>query len=217
MTSKVEICNLALGNIRAASINSLDESSVEAQVCKQRYTLALETLLRAHPWRFSTRVEPLALEDWTPSEWNYAYTYPTSCLKALYLLPDKRVLSNRTAYYHLDLPEMRKVLGPVQYEVGFNSDSNRKVILTDQEGAYLAYTSKQVDPNAFDPVFVEALSWYLASSIAIPIVGSETGRELRSDALKVYTNILGSAKASDALEGTVNSSNVESPTITSRM
>ena len=39
MASEVEICNLALSNIRAGSINSLTEGSLQAQICKLKYPI----------------------------------------------------------------------------------------------------------------------------------------------------------------------------------
>lgn len=217
MTSKVEICNLALGNIRAASINAIDESSVEAQVCKARYDLALKFMLRDFPWRFSHKVQALALESMTPNEWDYAYTYPTDCLRAKYILPTNQHMSTRTAYYHLDLPHVKEQIGPVQFEVGFNDTSSRKVILTDQDEAYLAYTAYQTDTTNFDPLFIEALGWYLASLIAVPIVGIERGKDLRDNALQAYGMTLPYAQEADANEGTINPSHQESPTITERL
>ena len=45
MTSVVDICNLALSNIRAGSINNIDEVSLQAQQCKLKYPFMRDRLL----------------------------------------------------------------------------------------------------------------------------------------------------------------------------
>jgi len=216
MANKVEICNLALGNIRAGSINALTENSLEAQVCNQRFDLAVEFLLREYPWRFATTSTALSLLTDSPLEWAYAYDYPTDCLRALYVMPQLSVGTDRTIAYHFeDWETDHRQAHRAPWQLGQGDDGGR-VILTNQAEAYLVYIATQTDASRFDPHFVEALSWYLASLIAVPIIGAETGRKLRAESLEIYKEILPAATARDANESYGVARVPESPTILER-
>lgn len=216
MANKVEICNLALGNIKASSINSLDEASLSAQVCTQRFDQAVKFVLRDHPWRFARKTDPLSLLALTPLEWTYAYDYPKDCVSMLYLRPNATIASDRTVAYRFENFENwesdYRLSTMPEWELGQSADGDR-TILTNQAEAYGVYTAEQTNPTRFDPAFVEALSWYLSAMIAIPIVGAEKGRDLRTDAMQVYQQALPAAMAHDANEqsGTVRAP--ESPSI----
>ena len=81
MASEVEICNLALSNIRAGSINSLNEGSVQAQLCKLKYPILRDRCLREIPWQFNHKIRALAPVTTDIFNWGYAYSYPVDCLK----------------------------------------------------------------------------------------------------------------------------------------
>ena len=46
MASEIDICNLALGHIRAGTINSLDEGSVQAKQCKLKYPIMRDQITK---------------------------------------------------------------------------------------------------------------------------------------------------------------------------
>jgi len=59
---------------------------------------------------------------------------------------------------------------------------------------------KATDPNLFSTSFVLTLSHLLSSELAIPIIGSEVGRKLRSDSLQIYKEYLNNSIADDLNE-----------------
>lgn len=201
MASEVEICKLALSNIRARSINSLTESSVEAQQCKLKYSIVRDFLLRDVPWQFAREVKALALRTDEPLEWVYAYQYPSDCLNVRYITADfgfKDQTADGIAYrdrYDVWFVEPER---QVPFELGSFSDG--KAILTDQEDAYAVYTKRVTDPNQYDSQFILAFSWYLASELAVPLVGGDQGRTYRNDALQMYRAIVNAAVAADGNE-----------------
>ncbi len=220
MSSVIDICNLALGNVRAPSINSLDESSIEAQVCKQRYEMAVKYLLEDFSWNFAHKIMPLGLLDVDVKEWTYAYSYPNDCLKVKRIVPNESASSDRTVQYQFSTTEeytnlRDRMRTRIPYEIGRTSD-NAKAVFTDQPDANIAYTAYVADPNEYSYGFIDTLSWYLASVIAIPVVGAATGAKLRQDALRGYEVVSGQAKASNANERTNTNQIPESPTITAR-
>lgn len=198
MASVIEICNFALSNIRAGSINSLDEGSVQAQQCKLKFNILRDRCLTDIPWQFSRTIRALAPVTTEVFGWPYVYSYPVDCLKINRLVgpseeasaagftsaPDNYTLVNRG--------ELRR---QIPYEV-FNF-SNVKVIGTDTADLRIDFTKKVDDPTLFSNDFVMALSHLLAAEIAIPIVGAEMGRALRSDSLQLYEKYLKSAMAND--------------------
>lgn len=200
MASVVEICNLALSNIRAGSINSLTESSLQAQVCKLKYPILRDRCLREIPWQFNHKIRALASVTTDIFNWAYAYSYPVDCLKIHRLVGSfeelpagssdvaSRLLDSRV----INLKEQRR---QIPYEV-FNFD-NSKVIGSDQPELRIDFAAKVTDPNLFSDDFIMALSHLLASELAIPIVGAELGRALRNDSLQLYRQYLASAMATD--------------------
>jgi hypothetical protein len=83
----------------------------------------------------------------------------------------------------------------VPYEV-FNF-GNAKVIGADFADLRIDFAAKIEDPTIFSNDFVMALSHLIASEVAIPIVGAEMGRALRSDSLQLYEKYLKAAMAND--------------------
>ena len=200
MASEVEICNLALSNIRAGSINSLTESSFQAQVCKLKYPFLRDRLLTELPWQFNRKLRALSLLTTEIFNWAYAYQYPVDCLKVHRLVgaheelanADADVVSRMLDSQLLPLKDMRV---QIPYEV-FNFDDN-KTIGTNEADLRIDYAAKVTDPNLFSNDFIMAFSHLLSSELAIPLIGAETGRQLRNDSLQLYKQYISAAIAND--------------------
>ncbi len=203
MTSEVEICNLALSNIRSGGINSLDESSLQAQQCKLKYFILRDRILTEIPWSFNRSIKSLNLLTIDIFNWSYAYSYPSDCLKINRLVGAHEKLSNANAdivsrLLDSQLLPLRDLRSQIPYEI-FNAN-NVKVIATNESELSLDYVSKITDPNLFSTDFILAFSHLLSSELAIPLIGAEVGRQLRSDSLTIYTNYLNTAIANDMNE-----------------
>jgi hypothetical protein len=182
MSSEVEICNLALSHIGTRStISALNENSNEARQCNIHYAAARDFVLRKHPWGFAEKTLALAVLSDPPPNWLYKYQYPTDCVTAIELVPEDKALSP-----------------PIPYKLGVADDRNSKTILTDKEDAYLRYTARVTNPTLFDAAFVQALSWYLASQLALPLTASKS---IRADAVNGYLLMTGQAETADLNEG----------------
>lgn len=187
MTSEVEICNIALANIRSQAINSLNERSLQAQQCKLFYPLLRDQLFEDVAWQFAHKVKSLSLLTLESFEYKYVYAYPSDCLKINKLL--------------LNYQQGRDVFGAsekVEYEIQNIDDT--KVIVSDHPDLRIDYRAKIKDPNLFTTQFVMTLAHLLASEIAVPIVGAEMGRSLRSDSFQIYQRYLNAAIASNSNE-----------------
>jgi hypothetical protein len=170
-TSVVQICNTALARIGVSSfIDSLNEASQEAQVCKLLYDQCRDRVLREVQWPFARAFATLALisdntgKAWA-SEWTYAYRYPSDATVV------RRILTP---------------LGPRQaiaepFEIG--QDGAGRIVLTNMKDAAVEYTRKVEDPTQFDPSFSSVLAWLLAAEISMPLSAVDG---LRKQALQMY-------------------------------
>lgn len=200
MASEIEIYNLALSNIRAGSVNSLTESSLQRQVCSLKYPLLRDRLLREIPWQFNRKIRALAVLTTEVFNWAYAYQYPVDCLKIHRIIPAYEELPGNDAdvisrLIDTQILPVRNLRVQVPYEV-FNFSDN-KVIGANMTELRIDYAAKVTDPNLFSDDFIMALSHLLAAEIAVPIVGVEQGRQLRSDSMQMYEAYLASAVAAD--------------------
>lgn len=197
MSSVIEICNLALSNIRAGSINSLNEGSLQAQQCKLKYAILRDRCLREISWQFNHKIRPLAPVTTDVYNWAYAYSYPQDCLKIKRLVGQQEGIpfGQTGISMHNQMMRVGDLRRQIPYEV-FNFDDN-KVIATNDPNLHIDFSAKVTDPNLFSDDFIIALSHLISSEVAIPIVGAELGRALRNDSLQLYRNYLASAIATD--------------------
>jgi len=203
MASEVEICNLGLSNIRAGSINSLDESSLQAQLCKLKYPFIRDRVLAEIPWSFNHKITSLQLLTTEIFNWAYAYKYPVDCLKIHRLVGSYEELANADAdvvsrLVDSQLLPLRDIRRQVEYEI-FNFD-NVKTIGANEADLRIDYSAKVTDPNLFSVDCIMAISHLLAAELAIPIVGAELGRNLRNESLQLYKVYLDAALANDMNE-----------------
>lgn len=200
MTSEVEICNLALSNIRAGSINSLDESSLQAQQCKLKYPILRDRCLTETIWSFNHKVSVLALSTTEIFTWAYSYQYPNDCLKINRLIGPHEELSNANAdvisrLRDTELLLLNNLKRQIPYEV-FNF-SNVKLIGSNESSLRIDYSARVTNPALYNVDFIMALSHLLSAELAIPIIGAEVGRSLRTDSLNLYSSYLNSAMVND--------------------
>lgn len=207
MPSEVEICNLALANIRAASINSLTETSLQAQICALKYPFCRDFMLENAPWNFAHRFKPLALLTDEIFNYAYVYQYPSDCLRVNHLVlnfaeVEAQSAGLRSRFFDSEFPRPN-LKRQVKYEIfniGTGTAGNR-VIAANESELRIDYRAKIEDPNLFSFEFVMALSHFLAAEIALPIIGVEMGRQVRSDSIQLYQEYVDAASQSDLNEG----------------
>ena len=205
MASEVDICNMALSGIRGGSINSITEPSLQAQQCKLKYPFLRDMLLRDVPWNFAHKVESLALLTDDLHNWVYAYQYPSDCLYINKLILDFEEFGDTgdgvTRSRHIEDIYSPDLGRQVKYEIQ-NVDGNR-VIAANEPSLRISYRKKITDPYLFDTLFIQAFVKLLESELAIPVVGAEVGRQLRSDAIQLYKGYLEEATAATQNESYV--------------
>lgn len=184
MSSAVSICNLALSNVGKDNINDLDEPTAEARACRQFYDHVRDTLLQVYPWRFAGKTVALAeIENDKPGQWAHAYKRPTDCLKIRWVRPE----------YSLNDP----CSADPQEELAHPHDVEGQTIYSNLSPAFLRYTFRLTDPTRFSPLFVETMSWHLATRIAMPLTRDP---KTRADCYQLAIATQATAAAADANE-----------------
>jgi len=216
MVSEVAICNLALGNIRARTINSFTENSVQAQQCSLRYPIVRDRLLAEIPWQFARKLEPLNSTSDTIFNWAYVYNYPINCLHINRLVGSYEELASGSSDYISRLLDSRvltraELRKSIPYEIFMKA--GLRLVGSNQPGLYVDYMSREENSELFSNDFVLALSHLLASEIAIPIVGGDLGIKLRRESLQIYKNYLSSAIVKDLNDHHIDQAESEFVTI----
>ena len=147
--SESDICNMALAHLSQAPINALTDQNERARRCALFYTVALEKLLKCHPWRFADTTATLAKVDDTcvPPPYHYGYARPADALQINKVFTD---CAPRIKFFEA-------------------SDNTGRMLVTFAPAQYVNYTRKVTDTNLFDAAFTLALSWELAHLLALTL------------------------------------------------
>ncbi len=175
--SEAKIANIALRQLRASPIASLDDDSDEARLAKELFADARDFVLDAHPWNFAVRRQKLNQEATAPAfGFTYSFTLPTDpyCIRTLKL--------NGSDTFRAD-GDFFKVEG--------------RSLLCEESTANLLYIARITDVLGFSPRFVQTLAGYLAAQMAYPLTGSSARSAAARDE---YERMLRRARLIDGSE-----------------
>lgn len=86
--SAVEICNLALADVPAKRINSLNDNTVAAEACREQFSQAVEELMEMGDWGFAKkRAVMTAVANDRSGGWAAAYAIPNDMAFPIAILP----------------------------------------------------------------------------------------------------------------------------------
>lgn len=155
-TTPAEVCNIALGMVgQRQLIDSLEEATTEAQLCKAYFGAVRDSLIQAWQWKFATKRVALALSTETRTGWGYAYAAPAD------MMPEAPA---RVWDGVREPGEGQRI----PFEVELNDAADGMLILTDQAAAVLRYTVNDVPVGLWSPAFVLAV----ASQLAVLLAGA---------------------------------------------
>jgi hypothetical protein len=152
--SNVDICNVALNHLGQRAITALTEQSNEARKCNLIFNIARDSVLRSHDWSFAAKTEALAVLSETFIGWDFLYARPSNCLFIRRIFNEGNVNDNIPN----EFKEVKSTIG-------------QKAIATNTDLAYIEYTIPVTDPNDYDPNFVEAFTFKLASMLCKSLTG----------------------------------------------
>lgn len=177
-TAEAQICNKALIRIGVkVYLNDLTtDQSEEADACNILYADTRDSLLKQFNWPFATRRAVLAqLANESRGGWAYCFALPADCLKARYIWPDglSQVLYTPVQPSQLmgiwTNPRTPRVDQRVPFAIEKRANSESMMLLCDYATPTLVYTSKTTDPTQFSALFTDALSWLLATDLAMAL------------------------------------------------
>lgn len=143
-TTKVSVCNEALGMLGAKTIQSFDDSTENARRCASIYDSTRKALLRMHPWSFAKKRTQLAPISTHPT-FGYANAFP---------LPN-------------DFVRLYDA-GAQDFEI------EGRHILSDSNLVNLVYVFDNDNEQTWDTLFTESMALYLMHKLAKPITGSQS-------------------------------------------
>lgn len=184
MASEIDIVNLALSRLGdIASVSSIDppEGSAQADHAARFYPIARDGLLELADWKFAIRRVDLAVLDTDVHGWAYSYAKPANCIKLIGILA----------------PDAGQDEASEPYETETDT-SGTEIILSDTYQAVARYTVRVTDTGKFPPLFVEALSWLLASHLAGPVLKGSEGEKAAQTCYARAVFIAGQASKHDA-------------------
>ncbi len=155
-----DICNLALNHIGREQISSIFEDTEAGRTCCLHYDLQRQVLLRAYNWSFARKYTALTEVNTTTPGWKHTYEYPEDCVMA------RKIYNADNTWCILE----KNFPGNMDMVVLAN---NEKALVCNHEDACLEYTYDATNADLFPADFVQALSYYLAAAICVPLTGSE--------------------------------------------
>lgn len=176
MTAIVDIYNMAVMEAgHSQAITDPNESTNAANLCRTFYPSCRDMVLEAVDWNFATKRVVLSLLTNTQTNWEYAYAYPADAVRVRALVLEGKRAPGQAA---------------VPFEVA--QMDGQRVILTDLPEAEMIYTARVENPNLFSPTFTTALTYLLASRVAVPLTGKP---DMAAQARQGYLLTLASAAA----------------------
>lgn len=182
MASAIDIINLALSHLgETPNVSSIEppEGSAHAEVCARFYPIARDVALEMRNWSFAMKHVALAEVTNTSASWRFKYQLPTDCIRAI----------------GVQMP------GDISQDI-YSDDFmiEQQFLFTNAPVATLRYLFRLTDTTRYPPLFVNAITWLLASYLAGPIAKST---ELKTWCMQTFSNELSLAAESVANAGKI--------------
>lgn len=204
-TGPVDIVNRALDACGLEAIGDLGEGTKAARAALRVYDPTLRQLLSAAHWNFARKQFALARlgDDNTPLPrgWSYMYEWPTDCVHFRHVLVSGIMCAQPAPFVVTNLDWPVDLASEWWLVEGHDPESVR-VILTNQAGAVGVYTGLMQYPDAWDPLFEEAMVAALAAKIAMPCISDKAlARQVRQENTLIARAALDAALVRDGNEG----------------
>lgn len=157
MASQTEVVNLALTKLGQDRVINIDDDTEPGRVMRALWSMALDSLLSAHPWKFAiVRAELAALADAPLNQWSLQYQLPEACLKLVQVSSD-------WVFYVMDVQT-------------FELEGGR--ILTDEAAPLpVRYVQRSPTVGTWPALFARTMAMQLAADACEKLTGSNTKAE----------------------------------------
>lgn len=186
--SEVDICNMALANLGQANfIQNMKGTALSQRACALRYVEVRREALSGALWNFASMWREGDKQNIKAKPpWRNCFLYPPDALKVFEIQRDDNSAP------------------PVPFEVTAHPTTDGKLIHCDREKPVFIYVKDIVNPTLYSDEFTTAMSWLLASKIAMPLTKS---LKLQQEAFKMWI-----AMSSQAMAATANESSQDTDT-----
>lgn len=178
ITSKTDICNLALDLLSAETVVDVDQPTSALESLLDRwYDQCRKKLLREHPWNFAIkRAQLSASNEVVKFGYSNKYPFPNDFVRFLNIESDLETIVPTSAYEVEDKALL------------YNSDSGI---------VNVRYIYDCQDVSKFDPLFIDLLSYEIALSVCYKVTNTNTNVERLA---KIYSEKSRLTKAIDGQE-----------------
>lgn len=194
MTTKLDIFNNALDLVgQGTHIQTLTESSKEADICNRTFDLTVQRCLDKYNFSFARKDEVITSSNLQSSivslPWSYTYTLPSDVMRVLYL---------STLDSDSEVERIRRDLTQFNFRVV----NNTRYLVTNMEAPFVIhYQADVTDLSLFSVTFIEALEYMLAARIASSLIHGTSGITISQNLLQTGNMYLSTAASQDAQQG----------------
>lgn len=183
-TALVNSSLIKIGENRITTLAS--DSSRQGVAAREQYPIALDILLRMARWRFATARAALALDATSPAfGFAYQHVLPTDFIAFIGVWEDGEDPRNYTS-------------STIAHKIEAAEGSDATVILSDESEMNIFYVKRVTNTLLWDPLFGDALSWYLAGVLGYYLT---SGRDYITLADSKFKDAMKIAKTMNAFEG----------------
>lgn len=180
MAGLLDIYNAALYRVKETPLLSVTDTSRAAVATAKSYDIQRPALLRRYRWQFALqRVELSPLASPPPPGWKNHFALPADCLAVVSVVHNK------------DEGKWTLTSEPGLYRI----QGNR--VLSDADKVFVLYTKDETDVSKFDPLFVDALAWAVASDLALALAAD---RELHATCVENMERAILVARRAGSIE-----------------
>lgn len=171
--SPVEFCNDILDEIGTHTIQSFEDNTKNAKVCRRHYPLALEELLSEEDWRFAkVRAVLIATTNGRGTGW-YAYALPANHAKTVKVMLDRSAMPGG-------------VFLSEDYEPAVPFEIEGDVYYSRFDGLMMEYIRSDPPIASWPAPFRKAMRAGVASKIVYPINRDKADRTSRLSEYELF-------------------------------
>lgn len=224
-TRPEDIVNRALDECGCPEIGDLYEGTPAAKAALRIYDPTLRQMFAGAHWNFARKQQQLVLIGdisgrhntnlLVPAPWNYMYEWPVDSVHARWVMRRETydlngdgtpvegisAWNSPTPFLVGSYPLPNDVQSSWSEVEGHDPEQTR-VILTNQLGAIHVYTGLMPYPDAWDPLFEQAMVSALAARLAMPCQpDKDFARKVRAENVQIAHGALVAARIRDGNEG----------------
>ncbi|MGL5735548.1 MAG: hypothetical protein ACRCYS_11840 [Beijerinckiaceae bacterium] len=176
--SQIDISNLALVELPASTIASINENSLSAIEARRCFGPVLMEFLEEFGYDMAiTRAVLAQTSNARPAEWSFAYAVPDNMVFPLRLIPDFDATNGALVLLAgQSIAPVGGSLGPDPYRAPYVIAEN--ILYCNEEAVTLEYVRDDPSITLFPPLMIRAMALEMAARMVMPILKSAKREEI---------------------------------------